>query len=767
VLKRRKFLVWLAAVAVVFGVYLSYNQLVDTPDIQTWQDRQDTGDIEVPDFDDQSAKIGGAAVGAVEQAQYTVLDENKNVKRVFGFEKLLNPDQGTEKWKLQKPYMNIYQQNVRYEIVSDRGTVQVETIAGNPSPTDAHLIDNVRIHIRPVSADGPAESTIKLDDLIYDSERSEFKTDGPVTIVSEDGEMQGTGMLLIYNNALSRVEYLRIIDLDYLHLKNVSTLSLSKPSSQSPSASKVTEVGPVTSPVKQTSAAGTIAEPAQSPDMQRAPVDNEPIAAIGSSESEENDYYECRFNDNVIITYGRRVVVAGEDEVAVKNILLSNPPAKKDTAAGPATDVKEVVVESAPVRAQAQPVISATDNSGAQIAASVPNGSDTQAADDSAVDVFVRCKGGIFIRPANSVLSTDLPLANDTTGKNYPETIENTGSSTLTPISGENGEPPTRFSAKKIDYDMTTGNALAAGPVKFTFYVRDANDTDSGAEPVPVVITATENAEFFSDQDRVVFNGSVVGTRQSRTPAYLQTNTIKGQKLVVDLDSADESSSDIRHLTVIGGQVKLESVRSSGDMKLNHVGLTCRRIDYDADDEVISATGPGDIQINNANAPAPDKKEADKRISLQRPCYALIEGFDKLRWFTIANRITADGKTESVNIYYLPIVEGKWGQVVRAATTQLEAQFMEVSSGRTELATLKTTGGVTYREVGGNDFIGDSLFYDAAKSLMTVTGSDQVPCFLNGAPADSIEYNLETGKVKGRLASRPGALRTPPKTKNK
>ena len=745
-LKRRKFLVWLAAVAVVFLVYLSYNQLVDTPDIQTRQDRQDTGDIEVPDFDDQSAKIGGAAVGAVEQAQYTVLDENKNVKRVFGFEKLLNPDQGTKKWKLQKPYMNIYQQNVRYEIVSDRGTVQVETIAGNPSPTDAHLIDNVRIRICPVSADGPAESTIKLDDLIYDSERSEFKTDGPVTIVSEDGEMQGTGMLLIYNDALGRVEYLRIIDLDYLHLKNVSTLSLSKPSSQSPSGSKVAEAGPVTSPVKQTSAAGTITEPAQSQDMQKAPVDNEPIAAIGSSESEENDYYECRFNNNVVIEYGQRIIATGADEVAIKNILLSNPPAKKDTAAGPGTDAEEVAVESVPVKTQAEPTVLAT-----------------QATDDDAVDVFVTCKGGILIRPANSVLSTDLPIANDTTGKNYPETIVNTGSSLLTPISDESGEPPTRFSAKKIDYDMTTGNALAAGPVKFTFYVKDANDTDSGAEPVPVVITATENAEFFSDQDRVVFNGSVVGTRQSQTPAYLQKNTFRGQKLIVDLDTADESSSDIRHLTVIGGQVKLESIRSSGGIKINHVGLMCRRIDYDADGEVVIATGPGDIQINNENAPSPDKKKADKKISLQRPCYALIEGFDKLRWFTTANRITADGKTKSVNINYLPIVEGKWGQVVHAATTHMEAQFIDTPSGRTELATLKTTGGVTYREVGGNDLIGDSLFYDAAKSLMTVTGSEQVDCFLNGARWDWIEYDLVTGKAKGRLSSRPGALRTPAK----
>ena len=769
-LKQRKFLVWLIAVAVVFGVYLSYNQLVDTPEIQIQQDRQDTSDIEVPDFDDQSARIGGAAVGAVERAQYTVLDENKNVKRIFGFEKLLNPDEGSENWKLQEPYMNVYQQDVRYEIVSDRGTVRVETVAGNPSPTDAHLIDNVKIHIRPVDADGPAESTIYLDDLFYDSERSEFKTDGPVTIISEDGKMEGKGMLLIYNNTLDRVEYLKIIDLDYLHLKNASTLSSSKPSPespQSPSASTVAKAGRTSSPVEQSLGTTAIAQPSRSPDAQKGPVDDAPIATIGLSESEENDYYECRFNDNVVITYGRRVVVAGEDEVAIKNILLSQRPAKKDAVTGEGTDAKEVAAESTPEKTEAEAGVLATDDSGGQAARSVPEAAGTEAADDDAVDVFVRCKGGILIIPASSILSTDVLPANDTTGKNYPEIIDNTGGSIPTPINGQSGEPPARFGAKKIDYNMTTGDALADGPVKFTFYVKDANDTDPRVEPVPVVITATESAEFFADQNRVVFNDNVVGTRQSQTAAYLQKNTFRGQKLIVDLDTADESSTNIRHVTVIGGKVRLESVRSADDIAVNHVRLTCRRIDYDAGDEVVIATGPGDIQINNENAPAPDKKEADKKISLQGPCYALIEGFDKLRWFTSANRIAADGKTKSVNINYLPIVEGEWGQVVHAATTHMEAQFIDTPSGRSELATLRTTGGVSYREVGGNDFIGDSLFYDAGESLMTVTGSEQVPCFLNGALADSIEYDLKTGKAKGRIASRPGAFRRPARRQRK
>jgi hypothetical protein len=254
-LNRRKLLVWLAAFVLVVAAYLAYNRLVDTPTIRIQPRQPDTAEFDVPDLDDDSARIGEAVLGTAEVAKFTDLDDNKNVKRVFGFARLLNPDAGTEEWKLQEPYMEIYEQAVRYEIVSDRGTCRVETVAGNPSPANAHLIDNVKINIIPTSADGPPESTIHLDDLFYDSERSEFKTDGPIKIISQEGQMEGEGMLLIYNNALGRVEYLKIKDLGYLHLKDISLVSskVSAKSSRTSSVPAVAKVGPVASPLESTS----------------------------------------------------------------------------------------------------------------------------------------------------------------------------------------------------------------------------------------------------------------------------------------------------------------------------------------------------------------------------------------------------------------------------------------------------------------------------------------------------------------------------------
>jgi hypothetical protein len=934
--------VWLAAILAVFGAYVVYNHTVDTPDIQIQQGEEGTSNIEVPEFDAESAQIGEAAVGTVEVAEYTVLDENKNVKRVFGFDKLLNPDENDEAWKLQKPYMNIYEQDAVYEIESDRGTVEVETIGGKPSPTDAHLIDNVKIHIRPTSNEGPTEATIRLEELVYNSERSEYTTDGPLKIVSEDGQMEGEGMVLIYNERLSRVEYLKIIDLDYLHLKNVSALSGPQaPPKRSVDSSSV-EVANADRP-----------EASGPADMEKVSVDDTAVGTAGRSESEEDDYYECRFYDNVVIKYGRQIVVEGADEVTISNIFLSRRSGQKDVGRGASADSEEVAAEA---------VVSGGDNLESDSAGSVAAGSGRGASDEEAVEVFVTCKGGIVIRPTISVLTSEVAsrsarrrmielsgkpvciketggdgdegaatmvqcgmlkydldsdvmnmftneeeyisvnmadsemrlqttgsvkwerkkssavvtgpgkllmlsnkdssssndegtemrfegvmelffaehrpddslggltlksanlaggmaattqqrngsqvsadsvaflfdeagdirrmdlagnvdfssvngrltsqrakilFAKDTSGGAYAKTVENTGEPALIPANTRGGMPPARFEATKIDYDVTTGNALATGPVKFTFYAKDANDTDAEAEPVPIMITAEENAEFFAAENRVVFNRNVVGMQLKQTGEYIHEDTLSGGKLIVDLESGQAGGADIRHVTVAGGTVRLESKRFMDERIVNHVRLSCRQIDHDAGDEVVIATGPGEIQINNENVPPPEKKDEDKRIALERPCFALIKDFDELRWFTKTNRITAEGKTKSVTIGYLPIIDGQWGRVVRAVATHIEADFTETGQGRSELAGLKATGGVFYEEVGENEFAGDSLLYDAGKSLMTVSGSAEVPCLLNGSLVDGVEYDLETGKVKARLASRPGTLRAPGKRKGK
>ena len=114
----------------------------------------------------------------------------------------------------------------------------------------------------------------------------------------------------------------------------------------------------------------------------------------------------------------------------------------------------------------------------------------------------------------------------------------------------------------------------------------------------------------------------------------------------------------------------------------------------------------------------------------------------------------------SVNASYLPIVDGEQGRIIRASTSHLQADFIETVLGRSELAALETTGGIHYEETGGLEFIGDTMFYNVADSLMTISGSEERSCFVNGALVPGIQYNLQTGKIKTRLSG-PGAFSLP------
>jgi len=95
--------------------------------------------------------------------------------------------------------------------------------------------------------------------------------------------------------------------------------------------------------------------------------------------------------------------------------------------------------------------------------------------------------------------------------------------------------------------------------------------------------------------------------------------------------------------------------------------------------------------LNNANAPVAGKVPGDKKLRLSGPCYALIRGFERLTWFTDAMQINADGKAESVYVAYWPIVDGKRGEIIRATTMHIQANFFPLPDGGNELA-LRRTG---------------------------------------------------------------------------
>jgi Lipopolysaccharide-assembly, LptC-related len=777
---KRKFRIWLAAFAAVFLVYLVYNFITVTPEIKIHEE-QDGEDIEVPDF---SGQQGDTRVGKVDEARFTVLDEEtKELKRVFGFDKLLNPEDNNNKWHLLKPYMNFYDNKFDCEIVSDEGDVEVEVVAGKYRPTNALLYDNVIIKIIP-KKEGQMGATIYLDTLAYNSERSEYSTDGPVKVVSEKAVMEGVGMLLIYNNALTRVEFLKVVDLDYIRIIDVSEYDMGEKKAVQPSIASDQQKDDTL--VSEQQENETIASQQQKNDIDSgAMVGSEKDQVADAKPSGESDgvekkdpskFYKCQFYNDVAIKYGDELIVTGQDEIAINNILWSSGTKKGEAEESPE---KEGSPEQEDLLEQEETSALGVEQ-GAGVAKPVEQGQEPDAyavvqepasVEQNGVEVLVKCSGGFTVKPLDSFITLTQLDSNST---------NNTFDDTLRDILAKYDDvdwrvddpenPPILFGSKKIDYDMETGGAVAKTDVELTLYSDEKPQEETLiGKPIPSVIRARGKAEFFATEDRsinkVVFSDDVVGTRETFTPAYKQISKFYGKKLIVDLQ--EQGGSEIEHITVRDGKTRLEMERISSGKTINHVRLSCKRIDYDPLVDIITAKGPGKIEINNENAPYNKEEDKDKtsRLSLKKPCFAFIEGFDELKWFASESYITADGKEKSIYMSYLPVVEGERGEVVRSSVTHLKANFVETDAGRNELSKMETWGGVHYEEQAGHEFIGDKLFYNVDDSMMIVTGTKGRQCFANGALVPRIEYNLANGRLKTKLSSSPGIFFMPKKKK--
>ena len=748
--KVRRILVLLGAFVLVFGAYVIYNRVVDTPTIRPL-DEDSVGEIETPQFAERPSEIGETVVGQADRTRFTVLDpDTKEPKQVFGFEKLLGPEEGVVRRKVVNPYMEVYEKNFRCRITSDYGMVRVETAADAQSPKDARLYGNVKIHIQSGGTEAPTESTIYLEDVSYNSERSEFVTDKPVELVSEDVEMEGTGMVLIYNTRWGRLEYFKVIDLDELRFKNVRNFM--------PSDSGVDK-----------------REAESEPGQEQSALESG-VAEAGPSEKED-EYYECRFSKDVVIEYGQEVVVTSAEDITISNIIWAGRTLEDEEGS-------EEVGVSEPNEDLGQSA-----------------GEAKQAEDVEIITVTVKCRGGMVVQPIVSVMG---PVSLDVSEVGWsaefgdvPVYIKKTASEELvlknanlaggvgSEVEGdklkdvtdsEKLQEPVKFKATKIDYDVGTGNAIAAGPVEFTFYAEvDSNDVGSEAGVYPVVITAQRNAEFLVDEsgkiDRVIFNDDVVGVRKAGTAAYDQEDRFNGQRMVVELDDGENTDAmEIRHVVIEGGGVKLESLRSKEEKTISHVRLMCKRIDYYLAGAAIIATGPGKIELDNSKVEPAEKSEEEKdkskHFDMDGPCYAYAEGFKSLRWFMDENSIIADGGERSVSLSYVPVVEGKLGAVVRASAGYMEADFVKMGSGRSQLGRLRAKEGVYYDEEDGHWFEGERLSYDAGEALMSIAGTEARPCVADGTQVPEIEYNLKTGKVKTRLSSRPGSVMPPRREEN-
>lgn len=729
--KLRKLLIGIVSLAVMLGAFWLYKQRSPTPEID--RPRPSVGAVADSNVGGPDDKIGmiddKTGIGRVQKARYTRLDKYKRLEQEFGFDALLH-EEGDE-WEVEKPYLNLYRRRFRCYVTADRGKVRVETAEGTVDPKDARFTGNVVVHIVPEASSDIRESFIYLDDIDFESERSRFTTAGPVKYVSADGQMLGRGLELIYNEQLNRLEVLRIIDME-LRLKTSSRTLFSEQRRTGQASGKSPAPTSARSDVVRLSHTDRATLARESQDANEA--------------STQGEYYRCVFMDNVLIATPDELAFANK-KICINDIFWAKPSSEEpnQTETGGADTAK------APTRVGGKADKVGTD-SATPADVPAPDVNEPNEAAQEFVDIVVTCDNGFVVTPMDSTKD----YVGD--GKANSEKATETGSKEPNDFEDPNARPT--LVAKEIDYSVPTGDALTSGPTKLTFYTRDPFGGDANEATLPMKVTAQKHVRFSRELNQVFFEGDCRCNAVREDPNGRQEYNLSAPQIRVDLakDKSDRPSgsmaADIDHLTASGGTVQLDTSKWAGEELLGFIKLRCDQFDFDTEEQLFMATR-GLIAVDNANIAEPNDSNAPK-FSLRRPCYALVENFETLRYFLARNLIVADAKQVKMNIGYIPMVKGQPGEPIKATASHVEVNLVQTAPGRLEVATLLATGGITYNEK-DIEFVGSDLFYDANEAVMRIHGDDFQPCYFNGALVDLIEYDLKTGKISFEITG-PGAL---------
>jgi hypothetical protein len=540
--------------------------------------------------------------------------------------------------------------------------------------------------------------------------------------------MLGTGLELIYNEQLERIELLRVLHLESAHLK----------STQSP-------FFPTDKTKAQREADPNSRMRTQQPEKTVAPDDVQKVKSSTTESTQtpaqkEDQRYRCVFKKNVVVDSPEQLIFAYE-KLSISNIFKPEASGEQPDKADPngSDAVKKTAADTtANAEKQLEPNSAGSPNSPA-----IP--------EKEPVDIVVTCDKGLVITPMDS------PQPDTNSTLISMEQLLGTAREKLKQSNKTKGRSV--FIAQRIDFSASTRDTIATGPLELTFYTDDLIRTEANETVVPVKISARRKAQFLPASNQAVFEGDCRCEMQREDANSRQKYTLSAPRLTVDLSRDKDkrpssSAGTIEHLTADGGTVQLDTSKWAGEKLLGFTKLKCRRFDYDAEQQYFLATGPGIIAIDNSKISEPNSDGG--RFSLRRRCYAVVKNFDTLKYLLETNQIIAEAEGQGVVVDYFPVVDGKYGQRVTVTAGRVVANLLETADGRTELSTLRATGGVTYQEK-DKEFLGSKLFYDAGKSILTVRGDESHSCIFNGTLVDEIEYDLKTGKVKFQIVG-PGVI---------
>ncbi len=707
----RKYLIGLISLAALLAIYMLYVRISHTPRITIGSDEgfvDALSSSEVDDYDSETGKIGDIGIVGIKKTRFLHRNKFNEVDREFGFEELLREDEN--QWEIERPYLNIFLPMLKCYITANRGQVQVETAAGRPSPKDVTFMGNVVIRIVPTADSDIKESFVHLDDVAFASEKALFYSSGPVSFISEDAKMRGTGLELVYNDELGRLEFFKIIQLDSLRLKSSHAPFLwaaaTEPYREVDDAS-LTNAQSVT---KSIDTEGAI----------------QPTQTTFESEQDTGQYYKCVFAKNVVIHTPEQQIYAS------KGLFLNNIFWQGKMNGTSLKAVNSDAESLEPSNVAASTSLSALKSSS-----------------ESSFDVVITCDGGVIVAPMDSSRvfsdSSDEPNV-------QIDTINEKGL-------GDSGDSSKQsvLVAQRIDYDLSLGHTIATGPLELTFHV-DANSLASmeGQNErnfLPAKLKAQKEAIFLPDSKQLILQGDCLAELFSTDTNTEVKYALSAPKLAIDLVKNDDKRlvkiGSFKHLTAEGGSVRLSTIKRTNGELLSGVELNCHRLDYEPDDELFAARGPGQIRLNNAKS---SHTAESQRYSLHQPCYAFVRDFDLLKYDMKRRAIVADAESQQVVLDYFPIINGRHDKHVTATAGHVEISLTQANNGQIELSSLTATNGVFYED-DENVFDGNELIYSLNSSTVNIQGSHSRPCYFNGAPVDGIDINTITGAIKAEISS--------------
>ena len=510
----RKFVIGFVSLCAVLGAHLLYNRLSSSPSIDTGRQVdiiESAADANAVDFDSEIGKIGDVGLGPVNKAYYVTRNlKTQEIVREFGFEKLLN--EARDIWDIEKPYMNIYRRNFKCYVTADNGKIQVETAVGRTTPKDATFSSNVVIHIISGPSSDAKESFVYLDSIIYLSERSRLSTAGPVRFVSEDIRMNGTGMELIYNEQTERLEYFKIIDLESLNIKGSSAAMFSAGKARKDDSQPKTQ-----QPDKPLVVGDTPKLEASTPDTQQ------------QDKQEQGVYYNCTFSKNVLVNTPEQLVFTG-DKLCINDIFWS----KTSTDRSGEVDVNSTDDGQA-AAATAEPDLQAADNTG-EPNVTVPGPAEPNAPAEQLESIVVTCDNGFIVVPRDSARAQEDPSVDE---------VEDGALGAEVPDEFDNDTGRTRFFTRRIDYNATTGDGIADGLSKLTFYVGSASGADANKAPVPMKVTARKKVNFSKASNKFVFEGDCLVTMPQSGLIQPKNITFSAPKITVNLPEDKSKKPDM------------------------------------------------------------------------------------------------------------------------------------------------------------------------------------------------------------------------------